>query len=512
MAATKVIVFGTAQRGSETYAILSQLAEYKVVAFSCNIRENWGTKKEGLPVIPPEDIARAYQDAIVVIASFPHYVEIRNQLLENHLVAADRCLDSIYEILKGLSDTQRSELKNSVERSTSFYDLDYKDAELPASGDTRNKYLVICNGGYPKEGNARCMFVHQRILQYIKTGLEIEAFGLVEGAALEQYEYQGVPVLQGSLTGLKQLLQQRKYKKILIHFLDRTIIDILEQVGKVETPLVVWYHGDEVEPWSVYWFNYTPEELAAKQTSFELNDRARSNCMKRFFKRADTQFIFVSKWLANRAKKFVGTLPENSWVIHNFINTDFFALPPKHPRDRLRILSIKSHLTRRYSNDLTAKAILELSKRSFFPQLSFELYGDGVLFEDNFSELIKRSFPNVHIHRKVLSHVEIRDLFRKNGVFLSPTRSDTQGVIANEAMAAGMAVISCNTAAIPEFIDEDCGSLFEFDNYWMMADEIEYLYYHPDEFLRKSANAARRMREQCGFAATIERELQIIKS
>jgi len=508
----RVVIFGTAQRGSETYAILSQLTEYKVAAFSCNNKESWGSKKEGLPVIPPEDIARIYQDAIVVIASFPHYVEIRTQLLESHLVAANQCLDSVYEILKGLSDVQRAELKKSVRRTTSFYNLDYKDAELPVSVDTENKYLVICNGGYPKEGNARCMFAHQRVLQYIKAGLKIEAFSLVEGTTLEQYEYQGVSVLQGDLINLKRILQHRKYKKILIHFVDCAIIDAIDQAGGTETPVIIWCHGYEVEPWSDYWFDYTSEKIAEKQAHFYQNDSAKSDSLGRIFKRNNTQFIFVSEWMAYRTKKFVGALPENFCVIHNYINTDFFASPQKHPQDRMHILSIRSHSSRKYSNDLTAKAILELSKQSFFPQLSFELYGDGMLFEENFGELMMRNFPNVHIHRKILSHIEVRELFQENGIFLAPTRLDAQGVIANEAMAAGMAVISCNTAAIPEFIDEDCGSLFEFDNYWMMADEIKYLYDHPDEFLRKSANAARRMREQCGYAATIGRELQIIKS
>lgn len=69
--------------------------------------------------------------------------------------------------------------------------------------------------------------------------------------------------------------------------------------------------------------------------------------------------------------------------------------------------------------------------------------------------------------------------FGRNGILISPTRVDSQGVTACEAMSAGLSVISFNTAAIPEFLDEDCASLCEFDNYFQLADEIEYLYLHP---------------------------------
>ena len=130
--------------------------------------------------------------------------------------------------------------------------------------------------------------------------------------------------------------------------------------------------------------------------------------------------------------------------------------------------------------------------------------------EENFGELLKCDFPNVHIHRNFLSHAQMREIFQKNGVFLAPTRSDAQGVVANEAMAAGLAVISSNIGAIPEFMDYSSACLFESDNYWMMAEEIEYLYFHPDEFLQISQNAIQRVSRQCGYENTIEKELHLI--
>ncbi len=41
----KVIIFGTAKRGSEVLAILSQLPQYEAAAFSCNDEALWGMEK-----------------------------------------------------------------------------------------------------------------------------------------------------------------------------------------------------------------------------------------------------------------------------------------------------------------------------------------------------------------------------------------------------------------------------------------------------------------------------------
>lgn len=44
----RIIIFGTAQRGSEIFAILAQLPQYQAVAFSCNDEAEWGTKSDFL--------------------------------------------------------------------------------------------------------------------------------------------------------------------------------------------------------------------------------------------------------------------------------------------------------------------------------------------------------------------------------------------------------------------------------------------------------------------------------
>lgn len=248
-----------------------------------------------------------------------------------------------------------------------------------------------------------------------------------------------------------------------------------------------------------------------KRNEYEADDRDKKIMFEELFDINNVKFVFVSNWLKNIVYKYIGVLPKNYEIIHNYIDGNLYYEKKRDNDDRKRILSIKSNGTKMYANDITAKAIIELSRREFFDELTFEIYGDGKLFEENFFELKKYNFPNVKIEKRMLTQSEMAKKIREFGVFLSPTRRDTQGVTNGEAMSSGMTVISCNTSAIPEFMDEDCGCLYEYDNYFQMAENIEFLYYHPEEFQRRSQNAAKRVRKQCGYKATIDREIALIK-
>lgn len=428
------------------------------------------------------------------------------QAWQNGKAAKQLCSPKIQQFERKALTGQLANVLSSV--VSSHNSLPVSGSEAPACRSA--KYLVICNGGYPTENNPRCMFAHERVLQYVKAGLDIDAFGFIWGSPFQEYEYQGIKVRQGGAPELKEVLQHEHYEKLLIHFLDSGVAYAIQQAGNLNMPILVWCHGYEVLPWYRCWFNYAPEVIAQNQSVLRQQDARKKEFLQTVYAMDNIQFIFVSAWQMERSIKFVGVAPKHHQVIHNFINYEFFSSPAKTPEARLHILSIKNHATRMYANDLTAKAILELSERTFFSEMTFDLYGDGALFETNYGALINRNFPNVHIHREFLSHQKMKELFQHNGVFLSPTRMDSHQITTSEAMSAGMSVVTSSAGPIREFMDEDCGSLFEFDNYWMMAEDIEYLYFHPEEFLRKSQNAVKRIRTQCNYDETIGKELKLI--
>ena len=171
-------------------------------------------------------------------------------------------------------------------------------------------------------------------------------------------------------------------------------------------------------------------------------------------------------------------------------------------------MTIKSFSSRIYANDLTAQGIVELSKRPWFKNLEFDIYGNGPLFEEVNRPLKK--FSNVHLHQQFLNQAEIAAIHKRHGVYIGTTRADTQGVSRCEAMSSGLVPIANTCTAIPEFMDDDCGILIPAESYVELADAIERLYNDPELFLRLSENAAKRVRRQCSKEATIDKELALI--
>ena len=69
---------------------------------------------------------------------------------------------------------------------------------------------------------------------------------------------------------------------------------------------------------------------------------------------------------------------KNSSVINNVINEHRFPYHAKNAEDRKKIIIIrKFDNCMVHSLDLSVRAILELSRKEFFKELSFEIYGDG---------------------------------------------------------------------------------------------------------------------------------------
>ena len=163
----------------------------------------------------------------------------------------------------------------------------------------------------------------------------------------------------------------------------------------------------------------------------------------------------------------------------------------------------------KYANDLTVKAILELSKSKHFKDMEITIVGDGRLFDETLQPLEK--FSNVTINRGFLSHKEISSLHKQFGVFITPTRMDSQGVSRDEAMSSGLVPITTDITAIPEFVDSESGILTPPEDYKAMSKGILELYNNPDKFIQMSRNAAKRVRKQTDSKLIIDAELKLIK-
>lgn len=77
-----------------------------------------------------------------------------------------------------------------------------------------------------------------------------------------------------------------------------------------------------------------------------------------------------------------------------------------------------------------------------------------------------------------------------------------------EAMSSGLVCVTNPVAGIPEFFDESCGYLAKPECVRSFADAISRAISDGEIFSKKSRAAGARVRKQCGFAQTIERELE----
>ncbi len=273
--------------------------------------------------------------------------------------------------------------------------------------------------------------------------------------------------------------------------------------------VIVWVHGAEIQPWYRRSFNFADAaQMERARCASELRRRMWLEVLAH--PHPNLRLVFVSRHLAHEAVRDLGVdVPLRQLaVIPNFVDGELFRYRPKTAEHRRKILSIRPFASAAYGNDMTVAAIVELSRVPCFRELEFRIIGDGRLFEETVAPL--RAFPNVTLEQRFLSQQEIAELHSEYGVFLVPSRMDSQGVSRDEAMASGLVPVTNAVAAIPEFVDGSCAWLAAPEDAHGLAMGILTLYREPERYLAMSAAASEQARRLSGAEATINRELVLI--
>ncbi len=396
---------------------------------------------------------------------------------------------------------------SSGEAEINTIDLFHHDLS-PKKVIGQSEYLVLTNH-YPAYDNIyRNAFIHSRVKNYQKKGLKPDIFKLRSGEKINYSEFEGVDIISGSKEALDRLLKSCNYKSILIHFFDKEMWNVIKHY-KTDKDILIWVHGSEIQPWHRRTFNYSNDKEINKA---KIDSQKRMKFWRPFLRNMPTRtkLIFVSKYFAEEVIEdtkvdIKGTQYE---IIHNPIDTEKFIFKPKGIEQRKKILSIRPYASMKYANDLSVKAVLSLSKTKIFDKLEFLFVGAGKLFEETLMPL--RNFPNVEIREGFLNHDQISKLHKSYGVFLTPTRMDSQGVSRDEAMSSGLVPITNAVTAIPEFVDDNSGILVDGEDFEGMANGIIMLYENPEVFSNLSRNASLRVNNQSSTNIIIDRELELI--
>ena len=375
---------------------------------------------------------------------------------------------------------------------------------------SRSEVLVLTNH-YPSKDNLyRNMFVHKRVLAYKKEGLLCDVMRVGPNIVDGYREFQGIDILEGQAEKLGNILENGNIRTVCVHFMDWDMWNVLKLYRK-KIRLIIWLHGADIQPWwrRKYLYN-TPRQLSEGKQQSE----RRQLLWDEIFHDTEQEkisFVTVSEYSARIIAEDYHIDPaSDKWqIIHNYIDFDTFRYTAKDSSQRKKILSIRPYASAVYANDLSVKAIEKLSGEPFFKDLEFLIVGDGPLFESTTRPL--RKYKNVILQKRFLTADEIAGLHQEYGLFLVPTRMDTQGVSRDEAMSSGLVPLTNSVAAIPEFTDETCAVLAPEENFEALAEGIRKLYYNPELFQEMSKNAAMKVRQLSSMQETILKEVSLIR-
>lgn len=375
------------------------------------------------------------------------------------------------------------------------------------------KYLLISNA-YPTQEKVYANgFLHRRVKSYEARGLNITVIVITTRVLKDKY-YDGVHIKYMDEHEIRSHLITNEYETVMFHFVNPKMFYGVTTLEKASRPkIVVWLHGFEAEAWHRRYYNFLGD---SRSLDAQLNRRETVYEPQRQFLKSimtdssyDITFIYVSEAFKTLyVDPFVGVVPEKYHIIPNIVDGDLFPYRKKEAADVKNICSIRPYVSKNYANDITAEVIMRLSKKKYFKTLTFNLYGDGPLFDSVTAPL--KQFSNVHLHKGFVNQNDIPEIHSRHGVFLCPSRHDSQGVSIGEAMASGLVPVSNAIGGIPEFVPEGTGKLAGRDNVDEMVALYDDLYRHPKQFLKMSENASAYIRKKAGVETVIDQEIEVI--
>lgn len=372
--------------------------------------------------------------------------------------------------------------------------------------------LLIISPNYPSQDNLYGdVFVHSRAKEYLHTfDVTVGSFNPNNGDS-RVYNYEGIEVfITSSVIEFKRRAEEIKPDIIAVHLIQHELMNFLLQFRR---PTVVFMHGYEALSWRRRLFNFDGLGALPYLITYIYQNSMQLKKFRKFINQIQLSrlvfhFVFVSRWLQTAAQQDVGSQFNNHLVIPNGIDTSLFRYSPKAVNSRKKILLLRSFKARNYANDIAIAAILLLSKKTFFNDLEFCIQGEGYLFPSLTKQL--EHFPNIELKNYFVENKCIPSIHEKFGIFLCPSRMDTQGVSMCEAMASGLVPVTSNIGAIPEYcINNETGFLTESTE--EIADKIEHLYYNPEEFSRLSKQAREKIVIMCSLGDSTKQEIELMK-
>ncbi|WP_161604449.1 glycosyltransferase [Roseiconus nitratireducens] len=215
---------------------------------------------------------------------------------------------------------------------------------------------------------------------------------------------------------------------------------------------------------------------------------------RKLFKNRDIQLVVPSAWLLNQARRSPILRDCPISVVTNPVDVDTFSPAVQNPdrarfgigEDETAVMLIANHLNNPYKGMDDGIAALN---RVSDTKIKVVIVGNSA---DEVSKRLK--VPSVALPYTT-STTDLAEYYRVADLLLMPSRCETFGLVAAEAMACGTPVIAFDAGALPEVIgDRDTGVVVTSRDTSAMAAEIDAL--AADRQLRRTMShaAAERIR------------------
>lgn len=375
--------------------------------------------------------------------------------------------------------------------------------------EKRDMLLILPTYPY-NENKYNCAYFHNRYKEYIANKISIKLLVVTNKNYNYKYIYDGIEVNCISYYFLRKHLETTIYKKILIHFFNESYAQVLEASKILNTKIYLYCHGAEIlyrdrNKICKQYFSPDYKINLLEEESFKVKD----DLFRKWNNKENVEFVFVSEFLKDRSEELLNIKFNKFHIIPNQINEDIFKYKKKDIEQRKKICMIRSfHNLDSYSIDTNVKVILELSKKDYFKELEFCIYGKGEMHDILLKPIEK--FTNVKIINEFLSFEDMNKMYQENGISLFASRYDTQGVSTLESAMVGTIPLVSKNTGLSNFLQENNINYSEVDDYISMANIIEYFYLNPLEFLRVSEECHNEVLKKCGTKETLNRDLKLI--
>ncbi|MBR2994470.1 glycosyltransferase [Candidatus Saccharibacteria bacterium] len=328
-----------------------------------------------------------------------------------------------------------------------------------------NSDVLVITPMYPSFNNPySATFVYSKVKKYLENGINADIVVATNNESrLYKYKFKGSQINKVSFDDLRNIVQNGKYKKILVHFLDRQIGNALMACDLDDKEILVYCHGADVDLWNPNIFSgyFTTDYVFTQEENDFRKDRLA--VLKEFEGKKNVKWIFNTEWNYKNSQKATGLEFKNHEIIPCIIDEDCFAFKRRDNSLKTNILVLKKmDDVRQYAVDLAARIIMRLSEEDFFDRLHFTVAGAGDYQKELTHPLLK--YENVTIVDRFYDHDEINKVFYENGILLAPSRYDTQGVTVGEGAMSGMVVVASTGTGVSDMLPEKLGTFFDNDN------------------------------------------------